>query len=69
MLEKRVVSQNKISLATFVFFLDLLGGEQDENGCLGGAGYTWCEAKSKCVRTWEEPCETTTSNLSFRLFI
>ena len=68
MLEKRIMSKQNFS-TKFVFFLDLLGGEQDENGCLGGAGYTWCEAKSKCVRTWEEPCETTTSNLSFRLFI
>ena len=43
----------------------MVGGKQDKNGCLGGAGYTWCEDKSKCVRTWEEPCETTTSNPSF----
>ena len=34
-----------------------IGGERDEHGCLPTAGYTWCEAKQKCLRTWEEPCE------------
>ncbi len=33
-----------------------IGGETDEHGCLVSAGYTWCEAKQKCLRTWEEPC-------------
>ena len=34
-----------------------IGGQRNEHGCLGPAGYTWCEAKQKCLRTWEEPCE------------
>lgn len=34
-----------------------IGGETDEHGCLGSAGYTWCEAKQKCLREWEEPCD------------
>jgi len=40
------------------------GGERDEHGCLGPAGYTWCESKQKCLRTWEENCpdECTTDN-------
>lgn len=33
-----------------------IGGERDEHGCLPTAGYTWCEAKQKCLRTWEEEC-------------
>lgn len=37
-----------------------IGGERDEHGCLGSAGYTWCESKQKCLRTWEEPCEEET---------
>jgi len=24
--------------------------------CLGSVGYSWCEAKNKCLRVWEEPC-------------
>jgi len=35
----------------------LLGGDADEHGCIGSAGYTWCEEKQKCLRTWEEACE------------
>lgn len=32
-------------------------GRTDANGCVLGSGYQWCEAKSKCLRAWEEPCE------------
>ncbi|HUW21461.1 MAG TPA: hypothetical protein VMW41_02215 [Candidatus Bathyarchaeia archaeon] len=35
----------------------LIGGDQDEHGCLIAAGYSWCEVKQKCLREWEEPCE------------
>ncbi|NYZ78101.1 right-handed parallel beta-helix repeat-containing protein, partial [Candidatus Micrarchaeota archaeon] len=34
----------------------LIGGDKDAHGCLIAAGYSWCEAKQKCLRTWEEPC-------------
>lgn len=37
----------------------LIGGDQDENGCLIGAGYSWCEALGQCIRPWEQPCEIT----------
>ncbi|MFH0929184.1 MAG: hypothetical protein V1818_02380 [Candidatus Aenigmatarchaeota archaeon] len=30
-----------------------IGGDRDENGCLGPAGYTWNEDVSACVREWE----------------
>ena len=32
------------------------GSDRDEHGCIGSAGYTWCEAKEKCIRIWEEDC-------------
>ncbi len=35
----------------------LVGADKDEYGCIGSAGYTWCEDKQKCLRVWEEPCE------------
>jgi hypothetical protein len=35
---------------------ELIGGQKDEHGCLIGAGYSWCEGKKKCLRTWEEAC-------------
>jgi hypothetical protein len=34
----------------------LLGGDKDEHGCIGSAGYSWCEEKQKCLRVWEEKC-------------
>ena len=36
----------------------IVGNDRDAHGCIGSAGYTWCEAKQKCLRTWEEPCQT-----------
>jgi hypothetical protein len=35
---------------------EIIGGDKDEGGCLIAAGYSWCELKQKCLRTWEEPC-------------
>jgi len=32
------------------------GSDRDSHGCIGSAGYAWCEAKQKCLREWEEPC-------------
>lgn len=34
----------------------IVGGDKDEHGCIGSAGYTWCESKQKCLRVWEEEC-------------
>jgi hypothetical protein len=34
----------------------IIGGDRDEHGCLGPAGYSWCEIKQKCLRVWEEEC-------------
>ncbi|MDD5098750.1 MAG: eight-cysteine-cluster domain-containing protein [Candidatus Colwellbacteria bacterium] len=33
-----------------------IGGDRDEHGCLPAAGYSWCDAKQKCLRVWEESC-------------
>lgn len=34
-----------------------IGGQTDEHGCLIPGGYSWCEVKQKCLRTWEEACD------------
>lgn len=34
----------------------MVGDDRDEHGCIPSAGYTWCEAKQKCLRAWEEDC-------------
>jgi hypothetical protein len=33
-----------------------VGKDTDEHGCLITAGYSWCEAKQKCLIIWEEDC-------------
>lgn len=32
--------------------------QYDEHGCVPDGGYTWCEAKQKCLRVWEENCSS-----------
>lgn len=34
----------------------VVGGDRDAHGCIGSAGYSWCDAKQKCLRPWEEQC-------------
>jgi hypothetical protein len=34
----------------------LLGGDRDEHGCIGSAGYVWCESLEECIRPWETEC-------------
>lgn len=41
----------------------LLGNDRDARGCIGSAGYSWCEAKQKCLRSWEEQCEPATNTV------
>jgi hypothetical protein len=40
----------------------LVGNDRDEHGCVGSAGYQWCEVKKKCLRSWEEPCTVGNAN-------
>jgi len=32
------------------------GGDTDEHGCIGSAGYEWCESLGECIRPWETEC-------------
>ncbi len=32
----------------------VVGGDRDEHGCIGSAGYIWSEIDQQCVRPWEE---------------
>ena len=45
---KQVINQNTNQ--------PIVGGDRDAHGCIGSAGYSWCEAKNKCLRIWEEDC-------------
>ena len=40
----------------------ILGGDRDEHGCIGSAGFLWCEKKQKCLRPWEEKCDENSEN-------
>jgi len=35
---------------------NIIGGDRDVHGCIGSAGYSWCGAKQKCLRPFEEFC-------------
>lgn len=37
--------------------IKMVGSDRDEHGCIGSAGYSWCEVKQKCLRPWEEACD------------
>jgi len=62
-LEKTRFFQKKLILILIVVLLigcsqeQNIGGEKDEHGCLGAAGYRWCSSEQKCMRMWEEYCE------------
>jgi len=34
----------------------IVGGDKDQYGCIPSAGYSWCAAKNRCIRSWEELC-------------
>lgn len=36
---------------------EIVGNDLDPYGCKSSAGYSWCEAKQKCLRVFEEKCE------------
>ena len=46
-----VNSQNSDIIPTMV------GGSFDDQGCLVGGGYSWCEDSQNCIRHWETPCQ------------
>lgn len=35
----------------------IVGNDRDSHGCIGSAGYSWCEKSQKCIRVWEEACD------------
>ena len=38
----------------------IVGNDSDAHGCIASAGYSWCDAKQKCLRIWEENCTNAT---------
>lgn len=46
---------------------NVVGGDKDAHGCIGSAGYTWCEPKQKCLRPWEEYCGPSSLDETFNV--
>lgn len=36
-----------------------IGVQKDAHGCIASAGYSWCEAKQKCLQASKESCQNT----------
>jgi hypothetical protein len=32
---------------------NVVGADRDAHGCIGSAGYSWCEYTQRCERPWE----------------
>jgi len=43
-------------------YTEVPGSDMDGYGCVGSAGYTWCESINTCIREWETPCPLTNDN-------
>jgi hypothetical protein len=52
----------EISSSSQGFSSEIVGNDKDEHGCIGSAGYQWCEMKKKCLRSWEEACVLSDAN-------
>ncbi len=40
----------------------LVGSDRDSHGCIGSAGYQWCDHQNQCVRSWELAAEKGLAN-------
>lgn len=47
---------NEKTTATTTTSAIMPGSDRDEHGCIPSAGYSWCESKKQCLRSWEETC-------------
>lgn len=55
------IVDSDVSNATTSTGASLVGNDRDAHGCIPSAGYSWCQAKNKCLRPWEESCSATSS--------
>ena len=55
-LTPKKISELPVTPAPVASGTALVGGDRDAHGCIGSAGYSWCAAKQKCLRVWEEAC-------------
>ncbi|WP_434664605.1 hypothetical protein [Paraburkholderia sp. A3BS-1L] len=41
------------SAASYTPSSNAVGADRDAHGCIGSAGYSWCEHTQRCERPWE----------------
>ena len=41
------------SVASSTTSSNAVGADRDAHGCIGSAGYSWCEHTQRCERPWE----------------
>jgi len=62
-----ITKEGQQILSTFKFNNQpVVGGDRDAHGCIGSAGYSWCEVKQKCLRPWEEKCEAVSKSIDIQ---
>ena len=42
----------------------IVGDDRDTHGCIGSVGYSWCDARQACERSWEQYCTTATPKVA-----
>ncbi len=52
----------------------MAGGDKDEHGCIGSAGYSWSEVRQECIRLFESaermiPVDKNTQDTTLSAFI
>jgi hypothetical protein len=67
--QKKYISQDDALVGEFSakecrVIKNVVGGDKDEHGCIGSAGYSWCQKKQRCLRVWEESCDGDSGSLS-----
>ena len=50
---KEVETEKAVAAST-----EMVGADRDEHGCIGSAGYTWCEVRKDCIRLFEDGIRT-----------
>ena len=61
---KGMETLSKVMLLIFVpAVIAIAGGDINSYGCIGSAGYVWCDDPEvqRCIRIWEEVCDTIVS--------
>jgi hypothetical protein len=54
--EAKKLVENQTIINNTILNDTLVGSDRDEHGCIGSAGYSWCDNLKECIRPWETVC-------------